>query len=188
MKPNRILPCYRPGRWQGWVDRVNQPLTKQELAGCQLSAQRGKPFGDESWGESIARRLNLESTMRPRGRKRVRFPEDQNKEDRGRNGCCQPCPIALCHQWYDQYCLPHVRTSSAHERDARVESILGSSMPGLRFLLPMLHPRCHHLQRTGRGQSEWLVLLCRTLSFPIPNRFNPALSLTPLISAPLISL
>ena len=24
-----------------------------------------------------------------------------------------------------------------------------------------------------RGQSEWLVLLCRTLSFPIPNRFKP---------------
>ena len=52
-------------------------------------------------------------------------------------------------------------------------------MAGLRFLLPMLHPGCHHPQRTVRGQSEWLVLLCRTLSFPIPNRFNPALSLTP---------
>ena len=37
----------------------------------------------------------------------------------------------------------------------------------------MLHPGCHHPQRTGRGQSEWLVLLCRTLSFPIPNRFKP---------------
>ena len=48
---------------------------------------------------------------------------------------------------------------------------------------PILFPNhgCHHRQRTGRGQSEWLVLLCRTLSFPIPNRFNPALSLTPLI-------
>jgi len=32
----------------------------------------------------------------------------------------------------------------------------------------------------GRGQSDWLTLLCRTLSFLIPSRFIPALSLTPI--------
>ena len=64
-----------------WVTRVNEPLTKQELESVQLSAQRGKPFGDASWTESIARRLGLGSTMRPRGRPRVRFPKDEpNKE------------------------------------------------------------------------------------------------------------
>ena len=52
-------------------------------------------------------------------------------------------------------------------------------MAGLRFLLPMLHPRCYHRQRTVRGQSNWLSSLCRTLSFPIPSRFIPALSLSP---------
>lgn len=36
-------------------------------------------MGDEGWVESIARRLNLESTMRPRGRNRVRSPKDLNK-------------------------------------------------------------------------------------------------------------
>jgi len=45
-----------------------------------LSAQRGKPVGDEGWVEFIARRLNLETTMRPSGRKRVRFPKQENKE------------------------------------------------------------------------------------------------------------
>lgn len=35
----------------------------------------------------------------------------------------------------------------------------------------ILHSSCYHDQRTSRGQSELLVLLCRTLSFPIPNRF-----------------
>jgi len=32
-----------------------------------------------------------------------------------------------------------------------------------------------------RGQSDWLTLLCRTLSFLIPSRFSPALSLTPIL-------
>jgi hypothetical protein len=42
---------------------------------------RGRPLGDEGWVESIVRRLGLESTMRPRGRQRVRpVPEEQNKE------------------------------------------------------------------------------------------------------------
>ena len=58
------------------MGRVNTPLSDEELKAVRLSAQRGKPWGDEDWVESIARRLNLESTMRPRGRKRVRFPEN----------------------------------------------------------------------------------------------------------------
>jgi putative transposase len=67
-------------RLPGWVERVNEPLSEEELAAVRLSAQRGRPLGDEGWVESIARRLNLESTMRPRGRKRVRFPKDHIKE------------------------------------------------------------------------------------------------------------
>ncbi len=33
-----------------------------------------------SWVESIARRLKMESTMRPRGRKRIRIPKEAIKE------------------------------------------------------------------------------------------------------------
>ena len=40
----------------------------------------------------------------------------------------------------------------------------------------MLHPRCRHPQRSVQDQSNWQNLLCRTLSFPIPSRFIPALS------------
>ncbi len=36
----------------------------------------------------------------------------------------------------------------------------------------------YHRQRTVRGQGYWLSLPCRTLSFPIPSRFIPALSLS----------
>jgi len=77
----KILSPWPLPRLRGWADRVNEPLTKQELDAVRLSAQRGQPLGDEGWVESIARRLNLESTMRPRGRPRVRFPkEESNKE------------------------------------------------------------------------------------------------------------
>ena len=76
----KLLSRWPTARLPGWVQRVNQCFSEEELAACRLSAQRGKPMGDEGWVESIARRLNLESTMRPSGRKRVRFPEEPNKE------------------------------------------------------------------------------------------------------------
>ena len=50
-----------------WLDRVNDPLTESELRAVRRCAQRGASLSDEYWTESIARRLNLESTMRPRG-------------------------------------------------------------------------------------------------------------------------
>ena len=54
------------------MERVNDPLTKKELDAVRLSAQRGRPLGDDVWVESIATRLNLESTIRPRGRQQLR--------------------------------------------------------------------------------------------------------------------
>lgn len=64
-----------------WVERVNEPLTECELAAVRLSAQRGRPLGDEGWVESTARRLNVESTIRPRGRQRVRQQEQEAVTD-----------------------------------------------------------------------------------------------------------
>ena len=77
--PKLLSPWPLP-RLPGWAGRVNECLTKQELAAVRLSAQRGKLLGDEAWVESMARRLNLESTMRPRGRPRVRFPKEPKDE------------------------------------------------------------------------------------------------------------
>ncbi|MFM8327520.1 MAG: hypothetical protein ACKN9U_21885, partial [Pirellulaceae bacterium] len=70
-----LLSPWLISRLPGWVDRVNTPWSESELAAVRLSAQRGKPLGDDDWVESIARRLNLESTLHPRGRKRLRFPK-----------------------------------------------------------------------------------------------------------------
>ncbi|MBX3418483.1 MAG: hypothetical protein KF851_12835 [Pirellulaceae bacterium] len=60
---------------------MNQALTDAELQAIRTSAQRGSPFGDDRWIESTAKRLNLESSLRPRGRPRVHFdPENENNE------------------------------------------------------------------------------------------------------------
>ena len=67
-------------RQTSWMKRVNTPLSEAELAAVRLSAQRGRPLGDPGWVESIASRLNLESTMRPRGRQQIRFPQPPIKE------------------------------------------------------------------------------------------------------------
>jgi putative transposase len=64
----KLLSRWPLARLPGWTARVNENLTKQELAAVRVSAQRGQPLGDKAWVESIAQRLNLESTLRPRGR------------------------------------------------------------------------------------------------------------------------
>ena len=49
-----------------WILRVNEPLDDKKLDGIRWSIRRGSPFGQSNWVESIARRLDLESTLRPR--------------------------------------------------------------------------------------------------------------------------
>lgn len=60
-------------RLPNWIERVNQAIGAKEQEKLRQSMRRGSPFGDEQWVGSTARRLNLESTLRPRGRPR-RFP------------------------------------------------------------------------------------------------------------------
>ena len=77
----RLLTTWPLPRLPGWVDRVNRPLTTSELKAVRNCAQRGKPLGDDNWVQSTVKRLNLESTVRPRGRPRIHTdPENPNKE------------------------------------------------------------------------------------------------------------
>jgi putative transposase len=46
-----------------WPARVNEPLSGDDLHWLRLSAEQGRPFGDESWVPKTARRLGLESTL-----------------------------------------------------------------------------------------------------------------------------
>ena len=77
----KLLTAWPISRSPNWVERVNQALTDAELQAIRTSVQRGSPFGDDSWIESTAKRLNLESSLRPRGRPRIYFdPENENNE------------------------------------------------------------------------------------------------------------
>ncbi|MDV6034428.1 MAG: hypothetical protein F9B45_30915 [Phycisphaera sp. RhM] len=76
-----LLSSWPISRSPRWVDRVNEALSEKELGAVRRCAQRGAPLGDEGWVESIARRLNLESTMRPRGRPRVRLTSKKDGKE-----------------------------------------------------------------------------------------------------------
>ena len=58
-------PVERPRQYTKWI---NEPQTDEELEAVRQCVQRGRPFGKESWVQRTTRRLNLESTLRPRGR------------------------------------------------------------------------------------------------------------------------
>ena len=58
-------PVVRPRQWVKWT---NDPQTEEELEAIRQCVQRGRPFGKETWVQRMTRRLNLESTLRPRGR------------------------------------------------------------------------------------------------------------------------
>lgn len=58
-------PVVRP---RDWVAYVNQPVTAAEIEAIRRSVQRGAPYGDANWTQQTARQLQLESTLRSRGR------------------------------------------------------------------------------------------------------------------------
>jgi len=60
-------PVPRPRNWLAWV---NKAVTAAELEAIRRSLNRGAPYGQADWAESAAKRLGLESTLRPRGRPR----------------------------------------------------------------------------------------------------------------------
>ena len=57
-------------RRDNWVEWVNKPLNETELMAMRECLQRGKPFGSDRWNSTTAKKLGLESSMRPRGRPR----------------------------------------------------------------------------------------------------------------------
>lgn len=60
-------PMKLPARWEKLVNKLQSP---KNLEGLQKSFQRGAPFGDTDWQTITARKMKLESTMRPVGRPR----------------------------------------------------------------------------------------------------------------------
>jgi putative transposase len=63
-----LLAAWPLPRKADWVAHVNAAQTEAELQAVLRSIVRGSPLGDGSWSERTARRLGLESTLRPQGR------------------------------------------------------------------------------------------------------------------------
>ncbi len=64
-KPERdpkLLSKWPVARTPNWKQRVNTALSEKEATAVRLCVNRGCPYGDETWIESTARRLGLEST------------------------------------------------------------------------------------------------------------------------------
>lgn len=57
-----------------WLARVNRAVPDVELDAMCLCTKRGRPHGDERWVMRTAKRLGIESTMRPQGRPRKHAP------------------------------------------------------------------------------------------------------------------
>jgi putative transposase len=58
-------PVARPDDWRRVVNRAESAA---ELDAIRTALQRGRPFGAEAWRDEMARRFDLGSTFRPRGR------------------------------------------------------------------------------------------------------------------------
>jgi putative transposase len=67
-----LLTTWPIARPRGWIERVNQELNEAELKRVRDAVKRGCPFGDTDWIESEVPRLGLQSTLRPRGRPRIK--------------------------------------------------------------------------------------------------------------------
>jgi len=55
---------------RNWIQLVNKPQTEAEVESIRKAIKRGRPFGNADWIAKTAERLELESTLRPRGRPR----------------------------------------------------------------------------------------------------------------------
>lgn len=63
-----VGPVRHEGNWLKWV---NRPQTAAEEAALRKCVARGSPYGGPVWQRLTARRLGLESSLRPRGRPRI---------------------------------------------------------------------------------------------------------------------
>jgi putative transposase len=57
-------------RQRRWADKVHRPLDEATAAKIRRSTATGLPYGDDTWVRRLAKKLNLDLTIRPRGRPR----------------------------------------------------------------------------------------------------------------------
>jgi len=67
-QPSELLTTCPDPLPRDWCERVNRAPSEAEVAALRRSVDRGTPFGSDHWTRLAAKRLGLESTLRPRGR------------------------------------------------------------------------------------------------------------------------
>lgn len=66
-----LLATWPLPRKPSWAQHVNAPQSEAEVAALRRCIDRGSPFGSDAWTDRTVRRMNLETTLRPRGRPRT---------------------------------------------------------------------------------------------------------------------
>ena len=78
-----ILDAWPVRRPADWIARVNRPQDEKELAALRKCRDRGQPFGEEGWVLQTAKRLHLESSLRPVGRPAVAKDKERRSDING---------------------------------------------------------------------------------------------------------
>jgi putative transposase len=61
-------------RQRKWAEKVHRPIEETKLAAIRRSCATGLPYGTSAWVKRLANRLDLDLTIRPRGRPRKTEP------------------------------------------------------------------------------------------------------------------
>jgi putative transposase len=72
-----LLSAWPLPRSPRWLAHVNQPQTEAEVAAIRTAVRRGSPYGSALWQSRTAKKLGLESTLRPPGRPRKKGPKPE---------------------------------------------------------------------------------------------------------------
>lgn len=64
------LSPYPVVRQRRWAEKVHLPMDERTLAAVRRSSSTGLPYGGDKWVKRLANCLNLDLTIRPRGRPR----------------------------------------------------------------------------------------------------------------------
>jgi putative transposase len=75
--PYEALAAGAPARRRRWSAYVHQTPDAAELAAIRRSGETGLPYGEQSWIDRLCRRLQLDLTIRPRGRPRKATQSDK---------------------------------------------------------------------------------------------------------------
>jgi putative transposase len=67
----RLLARWSIATPRDWTDRVHGPKTEAKLDAVRRAVRRSYQFGSSEWQRTTAQRLGLQTTLRPRGRRRV---------------------------------------------------------------------------------------------------------------------